>query len=135
TRTLRSFRDDTLSRSALGRGLTRAYYATLGKLRVEWLPARIAAGIALLPLVAIALLWHLLGLPVLLALLALLLWRRRVALVLRRRRWLRLAGAGGAATLLLAPRLAAADDFTPFWEDPSQDEAALQGEREVKWHA
>jgi len=133
TRTLRSFRDDTLSRSGLGRWLTRAYYATLGKLRVEWLPARVAAGIALLPLVALALLWHLLGLPALLALLALLVWRRRVALVLRRWRGrrLRLAGAATIAALVVMPRLAAADDFTPYWEDPQQEEA---GARDVKWH-
>jgi hypothetical protein len=78
TRTLRGFRDGTLAQSALGGWLADAYYATLGKLAVESLPARIAVGIALLPLVALALAWHLLGLPALLALLALpWLWRSR----------------------------------------------------------
>lgn len=135
TRTLREFRDGTLARSALGRWLTGAYYGTIGALAVESFPARIAVGIAMLPLVALALLWHLLGLPALLALLALpWLVRRRAAL----RAWLvhrrRLAAAIVTAGLLLAPGLAAADDFTPYWEDPSQ-EASLGEPSEVKWIA
>jgi hypothetical protein len=134
TRELRAFRDDTLAGSALGRGLTGAYYATLGKLAVASRPARIAVGIALAPLVAIALLWHLLGLPALLALLALpWLWRHRALLLRGRRR--RLATTAAVTTLLLAPGLAAADDLTPFWEDPGQEAAALEGADEVKWHA
>jgi hypothetical protein len=132
TRTLRAFRDDTLASSALGRWLTDAYYATLGKLAVESLPARIAVGIALLPLVALALLWHLLGLPALLALLALPWLGRRLRRTRGRRRGLAMAVAAGA--LLLAPGLAAADDYTPYWEDPAQD-PLLQGPDEVKWHA
>ncbi|HWU91099.1 MAG TPA: hypothetical protein VN253_27725, partial [Kofleriaceae bacterium] len=82
TQTLRAFRDETLARTAYGRWLIDVYYATLGRLAVESLPARIAAGIALGPLVALALLWHLLTLPGLLAVLALpWLWRRRAALL------------------------------------------------------
>ncbi len=54
TTALRSFRDDTLADSAMGRWLTRAYYATLAPLGayVEGhLVLRILAGILLLPLV------------------------------------------------------------------------------------
>lgn len=138
TRALREFRDDTLGRTGPGRWLTRAYYATLGALRVSALPARIAAGVALLPLVALALLWHLAGLPALLALLALVVWRRRLARLLARRRQLRAAAPGAAIAILLAllvaPRGAAADDFSPYWEDPGQEEQDL-GAGEVKWHA
>jgi hypothetical protein len=134
TRTLRGFRDGTLARSALGRLLADAYYATLGELAVESLPARVAVGLALLPLVALALLWHLLGLPALLALLALpWLWRRLAARAARRRaRRARLALAIAAAAAVLAPGVAAADDFTPYWEDPGQE---LDAPGEVKWHA
>ena len=135
TRVMREFRDDTLGGSGLGRWLTRAYYATLGKLTVAALPARIVAGIALLPLIAIALCWHLLGLPALLAMIALYAWRRRIALLLGRRRWLRLAAPGAAAALLVAPRAAAADDFTPYWEDPGEQDPARLDAGEVKWHA
>ncbi len=137
TRTLRGFRDGTLARSALGRWLTDVYYATIGKLAVESLPARIAVGIALLPLVALALVWHLLGLPALLALLALpWLWRRFAARLARRRaRRARLALALAAAAAVLAPGLAAADDFTPYWEDPGQEEPGLDAPGEVRWHA
>lgn len=131
TRTLRAFRDDTLARTALGRWLTDAYYATLGKLTVASLPARIAVGIALLPLVAVALLWHLLGLPLVLLLLALpWLWRRRHRAALPRR----LATAAAAAALLLAPGLAAADDFMPYWEEPAQEDGGLDAPGDVKWH-
>jgi hypothetical protein len=137
TRTLREFRDDTLARSAAGRWLASAYYATLGQLHVQSLAARIAAGIALLPLVALALLWHLLGLPLTIALLAALiwLWRRRAALLASRRLRVAAAAAAAAAALGLAPGLAAADDFTPYWEDPSQTQSSLEGTREVRWNA
>jgi hypothetical protein len=134
TRALRGFRDTTLARSAAGRWLTHAYYATIGRLAAESLPARIAAAIALAPLVALALLWHLLGLPALLALLALPWVWRLLARRLRLRRG-HLALAAAAAALLLAPGLAAADDFTPYWEDPAEDDPALEGPAEVKWHA
>jgi hypothetical protein len=131
TRTLRAFRDDTLARTALGRWLTDAYYATLGQLTVASLPARVAVGLALAPLVALALLWHLLGLPLLLLLLALpWLWRRRRRVV----RPLRLAAAAAAAALLLAPGLAAADDFMPYWEEPAQEDSGLDAAGDVKWH-
>jgi hypothetical protein len=136
TQTLREFRDGTLARSAAGRWLADAYYATIGQLHVQSLAARIAAGIALLPLVAIALAWHLLGLPALLALIALvLLWRRRAALSRSRRLRLAATAAATALVLGLAPGVAAADDFTPYWEDPAEEQAAIEGSGEVKWHA
>lgn len=136
TQTLRAFRDETLAGSVLGRWLTDAYYATLGRLAVESLPARIAAGLALAPLVALALLWHVLTLPGLLVLLALpWLWRRRARLLGVGWRHLRLASAAAAAVVVLAPGLASADDFTPYWEDPGAEQAALDEPGEVKWHA
>jgi hypothetical protein len=135
TRTLREFRDNTLGRSAFGRWLSGAYYATLGKLAVASLPARIIVGIALAPLVAIALLWHLLGLPVLLALLALaLLWRRWRRVEILRARRLRLAATAVALVVVLAPGIAAADDFMPYWEDPAEEEPGLDAASNVRWH-
>ncbi|HEX8107391.1 MAG TPA: hypothetical protein VF516_06650, partial [Kofleriaceae bacterium] len=80
TRALRAFRDDTLGGSRIGRWLGRAYYATLGRLGGlvhGSIAARVVAGIALAPLVALALLWHWLGLPVVLGLLAAAWWFRR----------------------------------------------------------
>lgn len=140
TQTLRAFRDETLAKSAVGRWLIDAYYATLGRLAVESLSARIVVGILLAPLVAIALLWHLLTLPGLLAVLALpWLWRRRGRWLgrLGRLRRARLAApAAVVAVVVLAPRLASADDATPYWEDPSAEERnELEGPGEVKWHA
>jgi hypothetical protein len=66
TRALRGFRDDTLARTPLGRAAMAAYYATLGRLGAivrRWWPLRVVAALALAPLVAFALLWHLLTLP------------------------------------------------------------------------
>ncbi|MBC7973394.1 MAG: hypothetical protein H7138_00295, partial [Myxococcales bacterium] len=81
TSTLRSFRDTTLRGSAPGRWLANAYYATLGTLGGHVhgsIATRVIAGVVLAPLVAVALLWHWLTLPGLLALVALAwLWRRR----------------------------------------------------------
>ncbi|MGN6108840.1 MAG: MXAN_2562 family outer membrane beta-barrel protein, partial [Kofleriaceae bacterium] len=132
TRTLRDFRDDTLARSSLGRWLIDAYYATLGKLGglvAGSTPLRIVAGVLLAPLVAIALAWHLLGLPLLLLLLALpWLWRRVRSRLAQRAR--RLA----VVAIVLAPGLASADDFTPYWEDPGAEQAAHGEPGEVHWH-
>lgn len=135
TQALRSFRDGTLARTAYGRWLIDAYYGTLGRLHVHSLPARIAAGIALAPLVALGLLWHLLTLPGLLVVLALpWLWRRRAALLGSRR--LRLAAAAAVLALVALPRAARADDLMPYWEDPStQDQSQLDVADTVKWHA
>jgi hypothetical protein len=128
TRGLRAFRDGTLARSTFGRLVIDAYYATLGKLGPvvqRSVALRAIAAIALAPLVAVALLWHLLTLPGLLLLLALpWLWRRR-------RRWVpRFA----LAAAVLVPRFAAADDFTPYWDDPDADAQLNESYDEVKWH-
>ena len=141
TRTLRDFRDHTLARSAPGRALAAAYYATLGRLGglVEGSPAaRVIAAVALAPLVALALLWHALTLPGLLALLALLwAWRRgKVRRWAQRLRGRRAAVAGAAlAACALVPRAARADDFSPYWEQERRAAAGADGDDEVKWHA
>jgi hypothetical protein len=141
TRTLRSFRDTTLADSAFGRGVTRAYYATLGQLggAVQGsLPLRIVSGILLAPLVALALGWHFLTLPGLLALLALgvLARRNRHRILLRRARFVHAATL--AALVVLAPRVASADDtggFDPYWNDPGGDSTAFaETDTFVKWH-
>ena len=86
TNLLRGFRDDTLGGSSFGRLLTRAYYATLGKLGpvvARHLALRIVAGILLLPFVVLALLWHFLTLPGIFALVVLAWLLRRRALRMR----------------------------------------------------
>ena len=124
TQTLRSFRDRTLAKTAFGRALTRAYYGTIGKLGVYIegsLVLRVIVGLYLLPVVVLALLWHFLTLPGLIALgLLPFLWRRRKRLVL--------------AAALLAPSVASADDFEPYWETDENSGDALLEYPEVKWH-
>ena len=127
TQVLRDFRDTTLSRTAYGRALTRAYYATLGKVSVEGsVVLRVLAALYLLPLVIIALLWHALTLPGMLALFALLVWWRRLPRLRVRRLVL--------AAVLLAPSIASADDFEPYWDTAEDDDASLLDFPEVKWH-
>jgi hypothetical protein len=122
TQVLRDFRDTTLARSSLGRGVIHAYYATLGKLSVEGsLVLRVIAALYLLPLVVVALLWHTLTLPGMLALFVLVALRRRVK---------RLA----LALALLVPGIASADDFQPYWETEENDDSSLLDFPEVKWH-
>jgi hypothetical protein len=124
TRVLRDFRDTTLARTGYGRALTHAYYATLGKLNVEGsIVLRILAGLYLLPLVIVALLWHALTLPGMIALFALLVFWRRLRIK-------RLVIALG----LLAPSIASADDFEPYWETGEQQDASLVTIPEVDWH-
>lgn len=124
TQTLRAFRDETLASTVFGRALIDAYYASIGKLGFivhGSLALKIVAGIVLAPLVAIALLWHTLTLPGLLALVALaVLWKRR-------RRYL------AAALAFLIPSVASAQGPTPYWDDESQ---AVDSEEEglVKWN-
>ena len=133
TRALRSFRDGTLARTGFGRALTRAYYATLGKLGPVVhgsLALRAIAAILLAPFVVFALLWHVLSLPGLLALIALLVWRRRLLALVPRR----LAFAG-AALALLVPSLARADEWSPYWDEQGSSETSLADEERVKWHA
>jgi len=141
TTSLRAFRDRTLARTAFGRALTRAYYATIGKLgpAVEGsLALRVIAAIALAPFVVLALLWHVLTLPGVLLLLALpWLWRRRRQLRrLGLHRWLRRLAPAAVALAILGPVSAHADDFIPYWEADGATEDALTADfGEVKWHA
>ena len=137
TQALRSFRDDNLETTGFGRWLVHAYYGSLGKLGVyvhghTWL--RVVSGVLLLPLVAIALLWHVLTLPGLLVLLALIVLRRRFRLP--RRAW---AFTAAGALFVLAPGRAHAQ--VPYWEDPTAggtdqtDASALADEEnDVDWH-
>lgn len=138
TTSLRAFRDRTLARTAFGRALTRAYYATIGTLgpAVEGsLALRVLAAVLLAPLVVLALLWHALTLPGLLLLLLALpwLWRRRQRLALHR--WLRRLAPAALALAVLAPAAAHANDFVPYWEDDAAADDALGADYgEVKWH-
>jgi hypothetical protein len=129
TNTLRNFRDDTLASTAFGRWLTKAYYALSFNLHGS-IVARIAIGIVLLPFILVALLWHVLTLPGLLALIALLVFVRRRSMRLR----LQLATAG---VFLLLPVRAHAQ--TPYWEDDTiseaQDDLPIGDPERVTWHA
>jgi hypothetical protein len=121
THTLRAFRDNTLAKTVLGRALIDAYYGSLGKLSVESAFGRAIAGVLLAPLVVLALLWHFLSLPILLALALLpFLWRKRRLLV---------------ALFVIAPAVASADDFQPYWETEEDSDASLLEFQDVKWHA
>lgn len=126
TNTLRSFRDNTLASTALGRFLTDVYYAASFDLHGS-IAARIAMAIVLLPFVLLALLWHALTMPGLIAIVAMLLLARRRSMRLK------LATAG----VLFLPMRAHAQ--TPYWEDTSiadtQDELAIGDPERVKWHA
>lgn len=138
TGALRAFRDDTLGRTRIGRWLADGYYATIGKLGVRVhrsLALRIAAGLALAPLVALALAWHWLTLPGLLALLGLAwLWRRR-----RLPRWLaRVIPVAAALTIVLVSgRASAGGGYQPYWENSNikDDEKSFADEPGlVTWH-
>jgi hypothetical protein len=135
TGALRVFRDDTLSTSRAGRGLIRAYYSSLGKLGGYVhgsLALRAVAGVLLAPAVAIALLWHWLGLIGLLALLGVVLlwctrraWWRRLALAglgpRQASQLVRLALATAVATVVvLVAGPAHAGGNQPYWEDADQ---------------
>jgi hypothetical protein len=129
TNTLRSFRDNTLASTAFGRWLTDVYYALSFNMHGNMV-ARIAMAIVLLPFILVALLWHVLSLPVLLALIALLVLVRRRSTRLR----LQLATAG---VFLLLPVHAHAQ--TPYWEDDTisdtQEDLPIGDPERVKWHA
>lgn len=142
TNMLRSFRDDTLGADSW---LTHAYYATLGKLGVYvhgHLVLRIVAGVLLLPLVAVALLWHWLTLPGIVLLVGLAFLTRRRAL---RRKLAKLASApragqiasiSGALVLLLAAR---AHAQSPYWEDQTHmtnddGDSTVDEADVVTWH-
>lgn len=138
TNALRSFRDDTLGGSRFGRALTDAYYASMAKLGAlvhGSLALRVIAAIVLFPLVVIALAWHVLTLPGLLALIALaMMWRRRKQL--RLRMLAHLAPAATAAAIFLAPGAAHAGGPSPYWDGENNDTAGDVDDTElVKWHA
>jgi hypothetical protein len=132
TTALRGFRDDTLGHSAAGRWLTDAYYAhvaPLGAYVHGSLALRIVTGVVMLPVVAVALLWHYLTLPGLLALLVLgwaaRRWRRRLVA--------RLAPA--LLLVLLISHHARADSVRPYWDDEITESADTSTTGEVTWHA
>ncbi len=125
TNMLRGFRDDSLGSNVFGRLLTRAYYATFAKLGAYVhgsLALRIIAGVLLLPFVAIAFLWHLLTLPGLLALIALIAILRRQRKKLMRSRLV--AAAISGAVILLAAHSAHADPLRPYWENEVGEDQA-----------
>lgn len=147
TNLLRSFRDDTLGGSGFGRLLSRAYYATLGKLGpvvARHLALRILAGLLLLPFVLLALLWHFLTLPGIAALVVLACLMRRRALRMRMAQasppsggMKRAASMIGVALVLLVASQAHAQ--SPYWEDqthtqPDADAPLLDEVPLVKWH-
>lgn len=132
TNLLRAFRDDTLGGG--GSLLSRAYYATLGKLGFlvhGSIALRVVAAVVLFPLVLVALLWHVLTLPGLLALVALLVaWRKRW------RKLPRLAPAAIVLGALLLPAAARAQGPAPYWDGENADEdSSAADEDEVTWHA
>jgi hypothetical protein len=137
TGALRSFRDATLAHTAFGRLLIDAYYGTVGSLDLHGsIVLRIIVGLALLPFVAFALLWHVFTLPGLALLLGLGLVVRRF----HKRRGVppRLAAAATMVALfVLMPRHANAQ--SPYWENASvpEDDAALGvgDPQRVTWHA
>jgi hypothetical protein len=146
TSALRTFRDDTLGGSRVGRWLTRAYYASLGKLGGYVhgsLALRAVAGVMLAPLVALALLWHWLGLIGVVAVLGVVwLWRRRRTWLRRaarlgpRRRWclVRLVPVVAAAAAVLAARPARAGGNQPYWDaDQTPDNNASDEGGQVAW--
>jgi len=135
TGTLRSFRDNTLADTFYGRWLIDVYYGTVGRIDLHGSVAlRIVAGVLLLPLVALALLWHLLTLPGLVVLGALFVMLRRRMVQLRHAQ---LATAATIALVALVPARAHAQ--SPYWEESGFDR--VEGElppgdpMRVRWHA
>jgi hypothetical protein len=147
TQSLRAFRDDTLGGSSVGRWLADVYYATLGKLGAYvhgTLVVRVVVGVVLVPVVALALLWHWITLPGLLGIAAALWlyrrrrgWRVRLGRLLRMRRWSSLA----LATVIAfgASRAYAGGGYQPYWENgdvkPDEAELAPGDPGLVHWHA
>ncbi|MFT3693143.1 MAG: MXAN_2562 family outer membrane beta-barrel protein [Kofleriaceae bacterium] len=139
TNGLRAFRDDTLAETAVGRWVIRNYYdyvAPLGAVVAKHTVLRILSMIVLAPIVALALLWHALTLPGLLALIAVIAFRRRL---FANRKLLRLAP---VATVLLVIGISShAFAQAPYWEDQTtgdnkdEESVTLADQPElVKWN-
>lgn len=141
TNTLRAFRDDTLSGSPAGRWLSDAYYATMGKLGAYVhgsVILRLIAAVVLAPLVMLALLWHWLTLPGVIAVIALVwLWRRRRRAVPLQ--VVRVAALAVMTMVALAPGHAHAGGYQPYWEasDPGEDQNQVPADAPslITWHA
>jgi hypothetical protein len=136
TQALRSFRDGTLAHSSYGRALTRAYYsvlAPLGNYVGDSLAARIVVGLLLLPLVVVALAWHVLTLPGLFLLIA-------MGWMIRHRKrgldWQLRARTGAAIAVItvlsMSSQAKAQSSSRPYWEDDLSSEADTQ--EDVRWH-
>jgi hypothetical protein len=138
TETLRRFRDQTLASSALGRWLTHIYYDlsdALAPLVQGSLVLRVVAAVVLAPLVAVALLWHLLTLPGLLALvLAAVWWRRRRARA-RRIPPRVLAAATVIALVAIAGTASAQHNSSePYWAETNWSDETVEELDEPHWH-
>jgi hypothetical protein len=98
----------------------------------------VLAGVVLAPLVAVALLWHWLTLPGLLAVITLAwLWRRR-RIAMPRSRLRTAAPALGLVALALAPGPAHAGGYQPYWENSniaSENESFADDPGQVTWLA
>ena len=137
---LRAFRDDTLASTAFGRWLTAVYYddvAPYGQFVQGSAFRKTVTAIASAPAILVAVAWHHVTLPGLLALLVL------AGLALNRRRVLArrgvraaLAGATAVAALLAVPHAAHAQ-VDPYWEhaDSTSDPEPPETIAPVKWFA
>jgi hypothetical protein len=124
---LRAFRDDTLASTGFGRWLTNVYYedaAPLGERVAGHTGLRIWTGLQLSLPIAVAVAWHHLTLPGLLALCALgLLWRNRRRVLARRGTRIALASGAAALALVVLPGRASAqaqdDSSGSDWQSTS----------------
>lgn len=142
---LRAFRDETLAKSAAGRWMIARYYQ-LSSQFAPWADSvtlRVGGAVVLTPLAILALGWHYLTLPGLLALMGLgvVAWRRRRdvgawAHQAVRHRLLRRSTAAAGALLAIAgwaKGSAAQSSIDPYWDE---DNAGFGDESSaVRWHA
>jgi hypothetical protein len=144
TQTLRGFRDNTLARSAVGRALTRGYYSISPRLG-QWvghsMALRIIFGTLLLPLVAMALVWHMLGFPGMMLLLAAIWLVRKRRIQKGLRRYVSSCQRSVAVTALTLFAVAASQwavmhkahaqsSIKPYWEDDADPETQVDA---VHW--
>ena len=137
---LRAFRDDTLASTAVGRWLTTVYYddvAPYGAFVRGSAVRRDISAVVCAPAVLVAVAWHHVTLPGLLALLVVAgLARNRRRILARRGMRLALAGATTVAALLALPGRASAQ-VDPYWEhaDSTSDPEPQEAISPVKWIA